>query len=222
MKPNRFLAAFDSPASLFDLPLRAPVFSETDDAIVSKGLRVKLHVLGCHGGETPKHRTSSFVLDGKLAIDAGALTSELELKEQYALEAVAVSHAHMDHIRDLATVADNRVQVGTKPLVIAGTAATIAILKKHFFNDLLWPDFAKIASKGKLPTIRYQELPLDKPSMVECLKAHRRSVLIATWRITMAPPIPIMKRHRCPRPVSSAILRATGRLRLIINRPRSR
>lgn len=127
---------------------------------------MKLHVLGCHGGETPKHRTSAFVLDGKLAIDAGALTSELSLREQYSLEAVVVSHAHMDHIRDLATVADNRVQVGAKPLTIAGTRATLTILKKHFFNDLLWPDFTKIASKGKQPTIRYQELPLDAPSKV--------------------------------------------------------
>jgi cAMP phosphodiesterase len=116
-----------------------------------------LKVIGCHGGETPKHRTSAFVIDDRLAIDAGSLTSGMELKAQCALEAVLVSHAHLDHIRDLATIADNRAQNGCAPLVVAGTKETIAILKRHFFNGLLWPDFSKIPSAAK-PTIRYQVL----------------------------------------------------------------
>jgi hypothetical protein len=41
---------------------------------------VQLRVVGCHGGETPKHRTSAFILDDRLAIDAGSLTSGLDLK----------------------------------------------------------------------------------------------------------------------------------------------
>ena len=71
---------------------------------------MELRIIGCHGGETPKHRTSAFVLDDRIAIDAGSLTSGMELKAQCALEAVLVSHAHLDHVRDLATIADNRCQ----------------------------------------------------------------------------------------------------------------
>jgi cAMP phosphodiesterase len=118
---------------------------------------MELRVVGCHGGETPKHRTSAFVVDGRLAIDAGSLTSELPLDEQCALEAVLVSHAHLDHVRDLATIADNRAQQGCKPLLLAGTKPTLSILKKHFFNNLLWPDFSRIPSE-KRPTIRYLEM----------------------------------------------------------------
>jgi len=118
---------------------------------------VQLRVVGCHGGETPKHRTSAFLLDERLAIDAGSLTSGLDLKMQYRLEAVLVSHSHLDHIRDLATIADNRVQYGCKPLVIASTAPTLDVLKRHFFNGLVWPDFAAIPSK-KNPTIVYKTL----------------------------------------------------------------
>jgi cAMP phosphodiesterase len=113
-----------------------------------------LRVIGCHGGETPKHRTSAFVVNDELAIDAGSLTSGMELKAQCALTAVLVSHAHLDHIRDLATIADNRAQNDCPPLVIAGTKQTIAILQKHFFNGLLWPDFTKIPS-ARQPTIKY-------------------------------------------------------------------
>jgi cAMP phosphodiesterase len=122
---------------------------------------VELRVIGCHGGETPKHRTSAFVVDDRIAIDAGSLTSGVELKGQCALEAVLVSHAHLDHIRDLATLADNRSQNLTPPLIVAGTAETIAILKEHFFNNLLWPDFSRIPSRRK-PTIRYLELEPEK------------------------------------------------------------
>jgi cAMP phosphodiesterase len=126
---------------------------------------VELRVIGCHGGETPKHRTSAFVVDDRIAIDAGSLTSGVELKAQCALEAVLVSHPHLDHIRDLATLADNRSQNGAPPLVVAGTAPTIAVLKQHFFNGLLWPDFSRIPNARK-PTIRYLELQQEKPTKI--------------------------------------------------------
>lgn len=118
---------------------------------------MQLRVVGCHGGETPKHRTCAFLLDERLAIDAGSLTSGLDLPMQWKLEAVLVSHAHLDHIRDLATIADNRAQHGCKPLQVYGTKATIDVLKKHFFNDLLWPDFSAIPTKAE-PTIAYRIL----------------------------------------------------------------
>ena len=126
---------------------------------------MKLTVIGCHGGETPKHRTSAFLLDDRLAIDAGSLTSGMELDEQLALEAAVVSHAHLDHIRDLATIADNRCQggrVGDFALPIGATKETIATLKEHFFNNKLWPDFSRIPSPER-PTIRWVELPLERP-----------------------------------------------------------
>lgn len=124
-----------------------------------------LRVIGCHGGETPKHRTSAFIVDDRIAIDAGSLTSGMELKAQCALEAVLVSHAHLDHVRDLATIADNRLQNGAEPLIVAGTKATIAVLQKHFFNDLLWPDFSKLPN-GRRPAVRYLELKPEKPVTV--------------------------------------------------------
>ncbi len=126
---------------------------------------MQLRVVGCHGGETPKHRTSAFLLDERIAIDAGSLTSGLDLKLQCKLEAVLVSHAHLDHIRDLATIADNRAQIGAPPLEVVGTKATLDVLKKHFFNGLLWPDFSQIPSK-KHPTIVYRTLPKEKRVIV--------------------------------------------------------
>ena len=124
-----------------------------------------LRVIGCHGGETPRHRTSAFVIDDVLTLDAGSLTSGLELEAQCELKACLVSHAPLDHVRDLATLADNRCQNGCDPLVIAATRGTLRTLKKHFFNDLLWPDFSVLPSVEK-PTIRYLELGAEKPTAI--------------------------------------------------------
>ncbi len=127
---------------------------------------MELYVVGCHGGETPKHRASSFLLDGTLAIDAGAVTRGLDIDAQGKLEACLVSHAHLDHVRDLATLADNRCQLGSAPLVVAGTRATLESLKRHFFNGVLWPDFSRIPTAAGGNTIEFLELELEKPTMV--------------------------------------------------------
>jgi 3',5'-cyclic-nucleotide phosphodiesterase len=130
---------------------------------------VEIRIIGCHGGETPRHRPSAFLIDDRVALDAGALTSGMEISAQCALEACLVSHAHLDHIRDLATIADNRCQKGCPPLVVAGTKETIGLLKKHFFNGLLWPDFTKIPSHRE-PTIVYKVLV---PEVVTSLAGYK-------------------------------------------------
>lgn len=141
-----------------------------------------LKVLGCHGGETPKHRTSSFLIGDVLALDAGAITGTLSLEEQRRIRAVLVSHAHMDHVRDLATIADNRCQQGGPPLEIAGTPATLRSLKKHFFNDHLWPDFSRIETKTG-PTITYTEI---RPEKTAELVGHRVTPILVSHTIETA------------------------------------
>ena len=126
---------------------------------------MELRVVGCHGGETPNHRTTAFVVDDKLAIDAGSLTSGIGLRAQFALEACLVSHAHLDHVRDLATIADNRCQTRCPPLLVVAPAPTLRVLRAHFFNGKIWPDFSKIPSVAH-PTIRFQAIRPEVPTTV--------------------------------------------------------
>ena len=126
---------------------------------------MELRVVGCHGGETPSHRTSAFVIDDRLSLDAGSLTAGLELSQQLSLVGCLLSHAHLDHIKDLATVADNRCQAECEPLVVAASRATIRALKRHFFNGLIWPDFSVIPTPSR-PTIRFVELHPEKAQTI--------------------------------------------------------
>ena len=127
---------------------------------------MQIHVVGCHGGETPRHRASTFLVDGTLAIDAGSITRGLELADQAKIDACLVSHAHLDHVRDLALLADNRCQLGCAPLKVAGPKATLDALRKHFFNNVLWPDFTRIPTAGGGPTLELVELELEKPTEI--------------------------------------------------------
>ena len=126
---------------------------------------MEFRVLGCHGGKTPKHRTSAFLIDDDIAVDAGALTGTLSLSEQQALRTVLVSHTHMDHIADLGTLVDNRCQQGGPALTIAGVQGTVDALRTHFFNDVLWPDFTKILANG-MPLVRFEVVQPDQPFAV--------------------------------------------------------
>jgi cAMP phosphodiesterase len=85
----------------------------------------------------------------------------MDLKSQFRLAACIVSHAHLDHIRDLATIADNRCQADCEPMLVGGTRGTLQALKKHFFNNLIWPDFTEIPSKTR-PTLRFVELKPER------------------------------------------------------------
>ena len=102
----------------------------------------------------------------EVAIDAGAITSTLSLREQERIRSVLVSHPHMDHVRDLATLADNRCQQGGSTLDIVGIPATIEALRKHFFNDIIWPDFTRIDAKDG-PTVRFVEVHPNRVAEVD-------------------------------------------------------
>jgi cAMP phosphodiesterase len=108
---------------------------------------VRLKVLGPHGGELPGCKSTCFLVDGRLALDAGALTSTLELPELAKVDDVLLTHSHFDHVKDLPMLSDVLVGRRDRPVTIHSNTECIATLKKNLFNKLLWPDFTKIPTK---------------------------------------------------------------------------
>ena len=104
---------------------------------------MRLRVLGCSGGELGHRRTTSFLLDDRVALDAGALNRSLTLPELEAIERVVLTHAHLDHVKDLPLLADLLVE-RRRPLVVHASTGCARTLREHLFNGELWPDFTRL------------------------------------------------------------------------------
>lgn len=126
---------------------------------------MKLRVLGCHGGELPKHRTTCFLVDETLALDAGALTSTLTLDELMRVDDIVVSHSHLDHVKDLPLMVDLLVGRRDKPVVVHASAACARTLHQSLFNNELWPDFTRIPTRAS-PILRIEPFRFGEPFKV--------------------------------------------------------
>lgn len=124
---------------------------------------MNLHVVGCHGGLSLHHRLSAFVIDERVAMDAGSLCAGLTLEQQDRIHWVLITHAHVDHIASLASLCEARAQRGGLPLIVAGRAETIGALRAHYFNNVLWPDFTTIPLPDGGRTLDFRALELESP-----------------------------------------------------------
>lgn len=105
---------------------------------------MRLRVLGCSGGELPRHKTTCFLLDGRLALDAGALTASLTLEELLRVDDIVLTHSHFDHVKDVPLLADLVVGRRRRPVRVHASTECARTLKESVFNDELWPDFTRI------------------------------------------------------------------------------
>jgi ribonuclease BN (tRNA processing enzyme) len=110
---------------------------------------LRLRVLGCAGGELPAHRTTCFLLDDALAIDAGALTSTLPLEALDRIDDVVLTHGHFDHVKDVPLLADLLVGRRDRPVRIHASEECARTLREDVFNDRLWPDFTRIPDRDR-------------------------------------------------------------------------
>lgn len=107
---------------------------------------MKLRVLGCSGAIAKDCRTTAFLLDGDLLVDAGTGVGDLTLEEMRAVDHVFLTHAHLDHVAALPLMVDAVAAQRLRPLKVYALPGTIAALKAHLFNNVIWPDFSVLPS----------------------------------------------------------------------------
>jgi len=112
---------------------------------------MQIRFLGCHHTETSNTRLSSLLVDKELVIDAGAITSTLTAEEQSQIKAVLLTHQHLDHVRDVPTLALNGFGSGVTLLVL-GTPETLKSVKGHLLDGSIYPDFTQIPSAAVIGT----------------------------------------------------------------------
>jgi len=122
---------------------------------------MKLRVLGCSGGIGGNLRTTSFLLDRDVLIDAGTGVSELSLTELTLIDHVFVTHSHLDHIASIPFMVDSVGFMRNRPLTVYASKETLDILRKHIFNWEIWPDFTKLPN-ARDPYLRFQSMELGE------------------------------------------------------------
>jgi ribonuclease BN (tRNA processing enzyme) len=125
---------------------------------------MKLRVLGCYGGSAPGMHPTCFLVDERLAFDAGALTQCLSVTEQACVDHVFLSHAHLDHLATLPFLVDNVFCMRDAPVRVHGSEHALDCLREHVFNEVLWPDFTRIEN-GRTALLEYS--PLEPGGRVE-------------------------------------------------------
>ncbi|MGV7228696.1 MAG: MBL fold metallo-hydrolase [Nitrospirales bacterium] len=110
---------------------------------------MKIRVLGSHGSDlllkTPDGpricRSVGFLVNDELMVDAGTLASGLTLEEQQGVKHILLSHLHLDHIKGIPPLVDNLSGLVDHQVVVASLPSVVDGLKKHVFNDLVFPNF---------------------------------------------------------------------------------
>ena len=119
---------------------------------------MKIRVLGAYGAEGLTERPSALLVNERTLVDAGSVTGALTVPEQLAIEHVLVSHAHLDHIVGLAFLTETLACIdATRPITLTSVAPVVEALRTGVFNNVVWPDFARIPSAGT-PIVKYRAL----------------------------------------------------------------
>ena len=119
---------------------------------------MKIRVLGCSGSIAAGSRTTAFLLDDDVLIDAGTGVGELALDELARIDHILISHSHLDHVLSIGLLADSVMRIRTAgqrgPIHVHALPETIAVLKAHIFNGVIWPDFTRLPSAER-PVIEF-------------------------------------------------------------------
>jgi ribonuclease BN (tRNA processing enzyme) len=108
---------------------------------------MQLRILGCSGGIGQNLRTSSYLIDDDILLDAGTGVGDLGMDALRKIKRIFITHSHMDHIVSIPLLIDTLFSSVTQPLEIHARAETIDVLRKHIFNWTIWPDFSELPNK---------------------------------------------------------------------------
>jgi ribonuclease BN (tRNA processing enzyme) len=123
---------------------------------------MQIKILGWSGGIGANLRTTSFLIDDDVLVDAGTGLGDLPLNQMTGIRHIFLTHSHMDHITGVPLLADSMFGVHDEPIVVHALAETIEALKTHIFNWTIWPDFSQLPTPER-PSLQFVPMvPGDK------------------------------------------------------------
>lgn len=116
-------------------------------------------------GESHQQYLTTFLIDGRIAIDAGAL-GLIDLERQLAIERIFLSHSHIDHVASLPIFLENVYTDEASCVSIHASAAVARSLEEDLFNDRVWPDFIQLSRKHS-PFLQIERLDPEQTVEVD-------------------------------------------------------
>ncbi|NQU16441.1 MAG: 3',5'-cyclic-nucleotide phosphodiesterase [Candidatus Saganbacteria bacterium] len=130
---------------------------------------MKIKILGCHGSELPGYHLCCFLINDSFVLDAGAITSTLPFSKQKEIKHILITHPHLDHIKDIAFLADNIQSAPSAPINLISSQEALDIIKAHLLNNKIWPDFTKLPDP-KHPILKYHPIKNNTPAKIDGLE----------------------------------------------------
>ena len=109
--------------------------------------------------------TPSLLIDDNIMLDAGSFSYSLSFRQQLAIDHVIVSHAHCDHVKDLAMFADLIIGHRKTPVYIYASAGAMEVIRHDMFNNRLWPDFFSLPNPDN-PVLKEVVFSTERPFRV--------------------------------------------------------
>lgn len=126
---------------------------------------MNIRVLGCSGAIAAGYKTTAFLLDDDVLIDAGTGVGDLSVQELARIDHILITHSHLDHVLSIGLLADTvlrvRAQAKRPPIQVHALPETIEALRRHIFNGIIWPDFSCLPS-AEAPVLSFHPFQIGE------------------------------------------------------------
>jgi ribonuclease BN (tRNA processing enzyme) len=100
-----------------------------------------------NGRATAQQHLCCFVIDDRVAIDAGSLAMATTPAQKEQIRDVVLTHAHLDHIAGLPLFIDDLFATLRRPVCVHASAEVAAILERDIFNWDVYPRFSELKNQ---------------------------------------------------------------------------
>ncbi|HEX8068337.1 MAG TPA: 3',5'-cyclic-nucleotide phosphodiesterase [Pyrinomonadaceae bacterium] len=106
------------------------------------------------GCASPEQRLTCFLIDDRVAVDAGSIALGLSDDQHRTVRDVIVTHPHMDHMATLPIYIDDMFALLDEPIRIHATEEVVGLLERDVFNWTVYPRFSEL-SNGTCKVMEY-------------------------------------------------------------------